>query len=957
MDIGTLTGQIDIEDRLSGALSGVSNAVEQFGALFTGVAGTVVAAAAVAAAAIGTISVAIIELGNRGSDVNDVAATFENFSGSVDEANRSLKLMKAGTMGTVTDFDLMKSASKLLAADVKLTSDEFGVMSRAAFVLQNQGLGPTKDMLELVSQAMLTGRTRTLEMRLGKINLEKATKEYAKTLGVEVSQLNEAGKTEARRAAIMDLLNRKVQEAGEQQLDFGEKMDSVIVSIKNWGDELASRVAASPAVMQAIDSIGESILDAFGGTAESAIDNIISGIETFSRTVAYAAPIIIKVIGDIYKGFKDLFVGIQQYWNLVPDWMKTVASDAIYTAMAVQRVQAEMAKAVIQKEKFDAPVVSPGYLAGGAAAARARDEAANAALGYDKPVKDLIKSSDELIKKVETLRERVSGVGVQKEAKLWVSAIDQTGMSAKVLSDVRLRKELSGVLDIIELKFGSLENAGVGSLRGLQQAIKATTQFAETLPPAIIDVMSAFSLASISSRDWAEANKETTKTLLTMVAAGDAFKAVEIDFELARAKVESESFENQISKLADSFVQLAQVAGDSFGGIVKEIANIVVAWDTALQAAEAYKDTSSKVGKIAALAGGIGAIAQATGSGSTLGRTAGGALTGAAIGGAIGGPIGAGIGAAAGAITGLVRGLFSAGSEAKKLRKETEGLRQELFATSGGFVTLNQKALDAGVTLRNVLDARTPEAYKAAVEELNQAIQFQDSAMQLLDQTAQKYGITLAEMGDKYRQSKINEEFRILYQDTEVLKAAGVDLDLILRKQADSYKSLIQAAMDTGATIPQEMKSSIERMEELGLFVDEAGNKLFDLTKLNFAETLDQKFKTLIDTIGDLVQAIERGLGNAIRSIPQPQIEFPGPPRYEQPEMQEPSYYASGGVVVPFRPRGTDTVPAMLTPGERVIPRGGESGGTAVIELDGRTIARVVVPHIPGQVRRYGTGR
>jgi hypothetical protein len=35
---------------------------------------------------------------------------------------------------------------------------------------------------------------------------------------------------------------------------------------------------------------------------------------------------------------------------------------------------------------------------------------------------------------------------------------------------------------------------------------------------------------------------------------------------------------------------------------------------------------------------------------------------------------------------------------------------------------------------------------------------------------------------------------------------------------------------------------------------------------------------------------------------------------------------------------------------------GGSPGGTAIINLDGQTVARVVVPHIPGEVRRYGVG-
>lgn len=961
MDIGTLTGQIDIENRVNDVLSTAGSAVTEFAGLFTGAAGTIVSAAALITAAVTGMTITIIELGNRGSDVNDVAATFDKFSGSVDIAEKSLENMREGTKGTVTDFDLMKNASKLLAADVKLTSDQFGIMSKAAFTLQNQGLGPTKDMLDLVSQALLTGRTRTLEMRLGKINLEKATKDYADTIGVEVRQLSEAGKTEARRAAIFELLNRKVSEAGDQQKDFGEKMDSVIVSLKNWGDELASRVAESPAIMSAVDAIGDSLIKAFGGTPQTAIDNIVFLFDKFANTVGYVGPIVIDIVAGIYKeikGLVEVFKLFVQYSNAIPDWMKTAASNAAHTAAAIALIDLEMKKLMVTSKQL--PQISPGFISGGAAAARARDEAANAALGYDKPVQDLTKSTDELIKRVETLRDRVSGVAIQKEAQVWVRALQQTGAAADVLADAKLRKELGGVLDIVELKFGSLKNAGVESLSGLRSAIEATQQKAEMIPPAIIDMIDPFTLVSVATRDWGIENKKTTDTLLAMLAAGGkVFKDLKIDYVALDEEIRKKSFANQISELSDSFTKLAQVSGDAFGGIIKDIANVVVSFDLALKSVEQYKNATTALGKATALVGGIAAVGQATGSGSTGSRILGGAATGAALGSVIPG-VGTAVGAIGGALVGLFRGLGSANKEARKLLDETNKLRGAFIDASGGMTILNERAMIAGTTLREVLNAKTPDDYRMAVERLNQAFEFQDAAMQLLDETVAEYGLTLADMGDKYRQSKLNEEFGLLLQKQEILSAAGVNFDLILNKQADSFKSLIATAIETGATIPQELKTAIDRMEELGLFTDEAGNKLFDLSKVNYVETLDSKFNTLLDTIQALVDAIERGLGGAIKSLPKPKApweDWPAPPNYPAFETAEPSYYAKGGVVVPFTPRGTDTVPAMLTPGERVVPRGGGGGGTAIIQLDSKTIARAVVPEIPGAVRRYGTGR
>lgn len=75
-------------------------------------------------------------------------------------------------------------------------------------------------------------------------------------------------------------------------------------------------------------------------------------------------------------------------------------------------------------------------------------------------------------------------------------------------------------------------------------------------------------------------------------------------------------------------------------------------------------------------------------------------------------------------------------------------------------------------------------------------------------------------------------------------------------------------------------------------------------------------------------------------------------------------YLDRGGRVLPFLPKGTDTVPAMLTPGEIVINAaqqgriasalvGGGGTTTVILEADGRTLAELMVPHVPGALKRY----
>ena len=83
---------------------------------------------------------------------------------------------------------------------------------------------------------------------------------------------------------------------------------------------------------------------------------------------------------------------------------------------------------------------------------------------------------------------------------------------------------------------------------------------------------------------------------------------------------------------------------------------------------------------------------------------------------------------------------------------------------NGGLDTLNKKAFDSGAPLTAMLNARTPEAYKKAIDDLNAAFKFQDDAMKTLDDTAKKYNLSLEEMGPAYRKGKMDEEFQNNHQ-------------------------------------------------------------------------------------------------------------------------------------------------------------------------------------------------
>ena len=316
MDIGTLTGEIAIEDQLSGTLEMISHKVEQFSADFVESFGPMAIGVTAVTVAITGATAAITALASRGSDVNDVAGNLENFAGSGARAKDIIEAMGAGTKNTVDDFVLMKDASKLLSVGALQNADDFKSLTEAAFVLQNRGLGTTEQMLGTLSQALVTGRTRSLQMMVGVIDTKGAEEQYAASLGKTVSQLTSAEKVHADRIAIMNKARSVVEESGVAERDFGEQIEAASTWVKNWIDELASAVAASPAVNRAVAEIGKGLEEVFGGDQTHRIETIVGWVDSFANAVTAIVDPTVKVINvattliGIWWEYKDVISGL-----------------------------------------------------------------------------------------------------------------------------------------------------------------------------------------------------------------------------------------------------------------------------------------------------------------------------------------------------------------------------------------------------------------------------------------------------------------------------------------------------------------------------------------------------------------------------------------------------------------------------------------------------------------------
>jgi hypothetical protein len=297
---------------------------------------------------------------------------------------------------------------------------------------------------------------------------------------------------------------------------------------------------------------------------------------------------------------------------------------------------------------------------------------------------------------------------------------------------------------------------------------------------------------------------------------------------------------------------------------------------------------------------------------------------------------------------------------------------------------------------------------------------------------ADRYGLTIDQLGGKVQQLDINEKAKQLVGDWQTLTTAGADVGSVMAGMKDQVQGLVSEALKFGQKIPESMRPMLQAMADAGDLVDADGEKMSDLSGLTFSEDLTQKIGDLVDVLQKMFDGMSDGVegsssdwrtwaddvkkqaaaaaGNVEGAFSGVSVTVPvnyavsGPvPGFTPINSYDPStwntppavaaaagavitagmvgYYAGGGVS-PWRPRGSDTVPAMLTPGERVLSvsdarsydaRGaaGASQTTIIIQAldsqsvaawlrqgtNARMLAEGVVPHVPAVVRRYGLDR
>ena len=352
-------------------------------------------------------------------------------------------------------------------------------------------------------------------------------------------------------------------------------------------------------------------------------------------------------------------------------------------------------------------------------------------------------------------------------------------------------------------------------------------------------------------------------------------------------------------------------------------------------------------GKGGAAAGmGLGLLSQLipglSGTGSSIGSMAGSFF----------GPLGSGIGSLAG---GLLGKLFGGNKD-----------KSQISALKGGedFAAIKAKAEELGISMEKVFAAKKVEDFQKALKGVTDQISAQEGEQQKVLAAMEKWGLSIEDMGPKFKQTEMDKTAKSFTEDFMTLVGAGADVTTVIDKMGPSVGAFIQKSIEMGTTVPLEMKPIIEKMIEQGKLIDANGEKFTDLGQIPFAQDLNAQFSTLISKLDALISKVF-GLGDAFDDATGSAGRFndeAGNTRYDGDggavnvsrggvigDKGSVLYFKRGG----FVPSGTDTVPAMLTPGEMVIAR----DTVKRMARGGGTRSLTVHLHVAGVVESSATQR
>lgn len=800
--VATLVALLKMKEELTPVVEKAKKAVKSLESTIEGVGEKAQAAfsvmAAAATAVVGAVvaaTAAIVALGQRGADISDVSEQFEVLNARIGNTGDVLGRMRGAFDGTVTDFDIMKTANLALSQGLRLTEDQMALTAEASRVLADRIGGDNLQAYEKLMQAMATGQDRSLKEIGIKIDSAKAVEDYAHAMGRSTASLSDNEQVMAKRQAILRAMQQTLEVSGKAEADFGDRIAQVRVGIQNFVDTLSTAIAQSPAVNKLMEAIGDGLKEAFGENQQAAITFLM-------KLVNELAIVFVKIA----KFGVDSANVLQQAWagiGILFHGTIGLIDKAVGAAIGLLATMLEKAtKIPLIGDKFKGAADDMRYYSDvlkvtAKSEFEQMDAAGEAGLARQK----LLDGASEGLKKLAASMEKAAKEGPK-------AAAASKAVAGAVKEIEPAGSKSSEALDALYKKFESMTPLVGAALKNL-----STRELSEQFGPALREVARDAELLGVK---LPPALQEALDKVLKLAAAdrelAEAQYQARLEIELATQAAEKQNalydqWFNTINKVGDAI-------GGKLGGAIKGVAGFI---DSTLSS---YRD-----------------FQQAFFTGDVAGM------------------IGSGVSVVSNVFKGaksIISSLFGDGGEGKKVRQ----MRDDFIKAAGGIEALKRRALETKTPLDMLFNAKTVHQYEAAVAGITRHMQTWDDAQQAVNDAMERWGLTVEEMGPKFAQQKLSEQAMSLFQDWEVLAASGADMLAVAEKMGPAINEWYQQALATGASVPEAMRPVMEKWLEMGILTDANGEKLKNLDGINFTQSLEEGLQRTIDAINALVVAL-----------------------------------------------------------------------------------------------------
>jgi hypothetical protein len=828
--------------------------------------------------------VALPEMALKGAAVADVEENFQHLTEQLGRTSETLTgALRDGTHGTISDFELMKLASKDLTAGLTLTDDQFGTLAKGAFALAQATGVDVKQALDTMNDAMLTGRTKALALLTGKIDVTAAEEKFAASLGKTADQLTENGKLEANRAAILDAVSAATARLGVQTDGLDERVAQAHVAWENFTEDLGKTIATSPVVMAGMDGIRDALIDAFGGKQQNLIQSIAKALDE----------IVIHVV-DVGLASVEAARVVHVAWEAV-NTVFNVGALAIVGAitgigegmLALTRLGATLH--LIPKSEIDDVLKTQQYL---------RDLTVDIANNTVESAKGTVGMS-EFDKSLDAAGGTLFGIR-DKMVAASDAAEKQRGVTAA------LGAAHTTTAGAVKQHGDALVKAGkqaeeAGNLFGGQTTINETVETSfQDLTFKVDNYGTHVEQMTTSARDYLHNHRDdvqaaadgwddlashsiayNTAQLETATGAQKLYTAIStlpnVTSSLTqKTDQESDAFaglSKNLSGLSSEFAKLAQISGGSFGGIVKDVGTMIAEFSVLSKSIDQFKNSQASMtsdGKTdyAGMATSIvsmGSSAVGTFEGIHNGTVSVGAgmvsmaAKGAAIGSIIPG-IGTAIGGVIGGVAGLVAGLTRGVSQAEK---DGRALEAQFEQTYGGFQGMIDKVgevyaatgrssqqAQADIAALMAAEKQGAAATQAAIDTINVAF---------TEQKAKAADVSTAVDGILAAAKATGGSFPASMQP-------ALDQLLTMNGLTDDEKKALQGLADTGKPSFDDLSTAAGHY---GLSLDEVGGKVPQLSITHQADQIAKDYDELVTQSGADSDKVLAGMKDSLNQLVQ----------------------------------------------------------------------------------------